>query len=183
MNYTQEQILEIIQKWEEEGACHKTPFSHDTRHLLIHGHDIRRLPPLPPNLLSLNCQYNQLTELPELPPMLRELNCQHNQLTHLPPLPVGLTILFCGMNQLTELPTLPPHLLHLSCYENPIKRLPSLHSLHLLDCHDTQLQELHIPSTCYIDSLSCSDIDIVIKGKVFDCFINAKSTSIFWLFK
>ena len=77
------------------------------------------LPPLPENLITLNCYINELTSLPPLPKSLITLNCYVNQLTSLPPLPAGLEEFHCGENQLTSLPQLPDDVREFSCYRSP----------------------------------------------------------------
>ena len=73
------------------------------------------LPPLPPDLVRLNCSHNKLRALPPLPPRLEIFICSFNKLTTLgpAPLPPGLAVLFCTYNRLTTLGlhALPPDLL------------------------------------------------------------------------
>ena len=75
-------------------------------HLYCTGKKLSHLPPLPPNLIYLNCAYNRLTTL-SLPSKLIYLSCANNQLTNLSPLPPKLIYFICYNNQLTTLPTLP----------------------------------------------------------------------------
>ena len=157
----QDEVRDILQKWEEKGdfTSKDSPFSDDMVYLRIHGHDIQRLPPLPPNLEYLDCQHNELTELPELPPSLIQLHCRSNQLTKLPTLPENLQILFCENNQLTELPPL-PNIWLLSCSHNPIKELQLPYSLRQLYCNHTYIDRLNVSSKHNLVNLKCSDIDI-----------------------
>ena len=71
-----------------------------------------KLPKLPDNLITLNCETNLLSELPELPLTLQFLICNNNKLTKLPNLPASLIYFSCGNNLLTEIPYLHSPLLH-----------------------------------------------------------------------
>jgi len=84
------------------------------------------LPTLPPNVVKLECIYNNLTSLPDLPNSLTELYCHHNKLTHLPDLPSTLKILYCNYNEITSLPELPHSLEKLDCGLNILTNLPVL---------------------------------------------------------
>jgi len=69
---------------------------------------LKRLSPLPPGLVTLNCGgCVQLDSLPELPRTLRTLICRNTALTRLPPLPSGLRFLQCRWTNISELPELP----------------------------------------------------------------------------
>ena len=91
---------------------------------------LTELPPLRPTLVTLWCEYNQLTSLPPLvsegnPSTLRMLDCRCNKLTELPPLvsegnPSTLRALDCTGNALTSLPPLPLALHTLQCNDNPL---------------------------------------------------------------
>ncbi|MBX7224683.1 MAG: T9SS type A sorting domain-containing protein [Chitinophagales bacterium] len=117
---------------------------------------IKEIPSLPPNLLSLTFHYNQLTELPTLPTSLKYLHGESNQLKELPTLPDSLVSLSCPSNQLTELPSLPYSLKTIDCSFNQLTKLPSLpYSLKVLDCDVTHLTELpSLPDSLVF--LSCS---------------------------
>lgn len=91
---------------------------------------------LPPNLISLKCYGNNLTNLPALPASLQQLWCLDNQLTSLPALPASLVQLVCDHNQLNFLPTLPAGLQEISCWYNNLSQLPTLpSSLQKLFCN------------------------------------------------
>jgi Leucine-rich repeat (LRR) protein len=94
--------------------------------LILSDQDLAELPPLPPNLIRLECEGNRLTSLPPLPATLEILICGHNKLTELPPLPAGLKVLSCEGNQLTSLPQLPQSLIELDCEYNQITELPQI---------------------------------------------------------
>lgn len=131
---------------------------------------LSQLPPLPPNLTSLNCSNQQanlppgqqftltsvpqgltefncaangLTALPPLPSGLLRLHCEWNAISALPPLPTGLKRLYCEENNLTSISTLPGGLTALSCSANPINTLPALPaSLDYLVCMQNNLTTL-----------------------------------------
>ena len=58
------------------------------------------------DLISLNCDNNNLTSLPTMPDGLTTLSCSVNQLTEISVLPSGLTSFSCDNNNLTVLPIL-----------------------------------------------------------------------------
>jgi len=115
-----------------------------------------------PNLIELDCSYNNLTSLPELPPYLNTLWCVSNNLTSLPEFSEYLQHLECDNNSLSTLPVLPPFLQVLSCSENEIAILPELpESLTDLICYDNNLTSLpELPTSlirlwCQNNELSC----------------------------
>ena len=104
-----------------------------TNDLLLYNRKLSHLPPLPKNLLKLNCNANKLTVLPDLPPNLKELHCDNNKLKRLPKLPATLTVLSCSDNQLSRLSMFPPLLQELYCQSTHITSLPILPTtLHIL---------------------------------------------------
>ena len=71
--------------------------------------NVRSLPELGPDLVSLNCGNCELETLPKLPENLEELNCINNKLTALPELPYNLQNLYCSHNPIsTVTPPFPP---------------------------------------------------------------------------
>lgn len=114
------------------------------------------LPPLPHNLIVLQCTNNQLSSLPDLPSSLQVLQCSSNQLTSLPTLPPWLRTFTCQFNQLTTLPALPPHLTMMLCDANQFETLPDLpQSLTYLSCSMNRLVSLpHLPQR--LEKLYCS---------------------------
>ena len=134
------------------------------RHIICFNNQLKSLPPLPPNLITLSCYNNQLTSLPPLPSTLQTLICHHNQLTSLPPLPQGLSHLDCSNNQLTSLPILSGRINEnygrmeglkiLNCSNNKLTSLPPLPiSLNELFCSNNQLTSL--PSGGSLFKVSC----------------------------
>jgi len=89
--------------------------------------NLTTLPPyLPPSLLELQCNNNNLIQLPGLPQSLEELWCYNNSLTSLPSLPASLIVLACNGNNLTSLPELPESLDGLQSHDNNLTVLPEL---------------------------------------------------------
>ena len=107
---------------------------------------LTELPPLPPTILRLNCNFNRnLVSLPPLPTSLEHLECVGNGLTSLPPLPTSLKVLICRGNKLTSLPALPPNLIKLNCITNELSNLPVLpKTLESLYCRNNQLTTLPV---------------------------------------
>lgn len=109
------------------------------------------LPQLPPFLITLFCQSNNLDSLPALPNTLTYLYCRDNNLTFLPTLPPNLQTLVCGAdyyygagsgNQLTTLPALPNTLVDLELDNNQLTSLPStaaMLNLNRLTCSNNQI--------------------------------------------
>jgi len=58
----------------------------------------------------LNVKVNSLKQLPPLPPTLLEIFCDFNRLQTLPPLPESLFVLSCKYNPITPMPHLPANL-------------------------------------------------------------------------
>ena len=82
---------------------------------------------LPPNLVTLWCENNQITAFPSLPNTLEFLECSNNQLSSLPALPDSLEYLSCRSNLLTVLPFLTAKLVYLDCsYNYVLGTLPYL---------------------------------------------------------
>lgn len=131
-----------------------------------------KLPKLPHNLITLNCETNLLSELPELPLTLQFLICNNNKLTKLPNLPASLIYFSCGNNLLTEIPYLhspilhtlyiyanfitklvniPKSVLYFNCANNYISELPDLPSnLLCFDCSNNYLKELpYLPTNLF----------------------------------
>jgi uncharacterized repeat protein (TIGR01451 family) len=107
------------------------------------GAYLKALPPLPPNLINLQCDFNLLVDFPTLPWTLQYLKCSYNNISKLPTLPAGLTTLACNNNKLTSLPTLPKILMELACVNNQITALPNLPIyLKTLACSNNPLKTL-----------------------------------------
>ena len=131
--------------------------------------DLAELPPLPPNLIRLYCDGNQLTSLPPLPDTLEVLICSNNRLTELPPLPTGLIELQCERNQLTSLPTLNNSLKILICDYNQITELPQIpERLTMLNARDNPIIKLRnlplarsLPNVeIFVDDLNLNSAEI-----------------------
>jgi len=118
-------ILEIIGL--PEKLTH-LKYSYD----LIFGWDYDNIPcsamikNFPPNLIVLDCTYNNIINFNYLPPILKILNCSHNQITNLDNLPQTLKILNCSHNKITNLDNLPLGLTELDCSHNQITNLDNL---------------------------------------------------------
>ncbi len=133
---------------------------------------LTKLPKLPVNLRTLNCEANVLSELPELPSTLQFLICNMNKIIKLPNLPNGLILLNCGNNLLSEIPEIkdtmletlyihsnfittitkiPKSVLYFNCAYNYISILPDLPSnLLCFDCSNNYLKELpYLPSSLF----------------------------------
>ena len=112
---------------------------------VVPANGFQELPPLPPGLLTLKCQYVGLRSLPPLPPTLVELSCTGNNVgigieNRLPDLPPTLVRLRCAACNLSELSPLPNTLQILECGTNYIKVLPELpHGLRELECENLPL--------------------------------------------
>lgn len=101
------------------------------------------IPPLPENLISLECYSNQIDQLPELPNTLKFFDCRFNNLTSIPTLPDSLLILACDNNNIYSLPEIPNGVKYLYCPHNIIYELPVLpNSLELLSCRYNNLTTL-----------------------------------------
>ena len=116
---------------------------------------------IPPNLVELHCQGNNLSYLPLLPSSLTYLNCNSNYFNFIPPLPSKLEKLFCTNNNLTMLPILPNTLTHFDCSKNKIKQLPICsRELYMISCSYNKLTE--IPNSySNVKLLYCSNNDII----------------------
>ena len=104
--------------------------------IIFSNNDLTKLPKLPPNLISLKCSSNKITQLPEeLPLSLKKLDCSYNKITKLPEkLPSNLVELDCSYNQITELPKeLPSNLEKLDCSYNQITELPKKLPINLVE--------------------------------------------------
>ena len=122
---------------------------------------IRSFHSIPPNLVELHCQGNNLSYLPLLPSSLTYLNCNYNNFDFIPQLPSKLQKLFCTNNNLTILPILPDTLTYLDCSKNQIKQLPICSSnLYMISCSYNKITE--IPNSySNIKLLYCSNNDII----------------------
>ena len=96
------------------------------RVLSLSSNRLRKLPPLPPNLINLDVEENELSSLPVLPSGLLILDAAYNALVTLPDLPPGLTFINAIRNDLTVLPPLPETLRHLYIEGNRLRELPPL---------------------------------------------------------
>ena len=97
-----------------------------------------------PNLTTLNCSFNEITELPQLPPKLTTLNCAGNNIAELPNLPTTLTTLDCAGNDLSSF---------------DFSRLSNLKNLEELDCSYNKMKELiNLPTT--LTTLRCAGNDL-----------------------
>ncbi len=110
--------------------------------------NLKTLPPLPQNMLTLNCfltvfdtinsfptgldtliiiRNNNLPPLPDLPPHVKWLLLENDKLSGLPPLPSTIRYLNCDNNVLTSLPNpLPDSAWTISALNNSIASLPPL---------------------------------------------------------
>ncbi len=94
--------------------------------LLCGNNYLTNLPPLANSIDYLGCDNNQLSYISQLPASLGVLHCENNQLGSLPALPSGLLGLSCGNNNLVTLPALPAMLGNLRCENNQLGSLPAL---------------------------------------------------------
>ena len=76
----------VIAAWVEKGDANET--------LDLSNMNLDKLPPLPPNVLKLNCRNNNLTEL-TLPPNLGILYCNGNPIKQRPELPQSIALIDC----------------------------------------------------------------------------------------
>ena len=122
------------------------------------------IPTLPDGLISLSCSGNQLTEINTLPTGLTSFSCDNNNLIVLPVLPVSLTYLSCSGNQLTEINTLPTGLTSLICDGNNLADLPELpDNLTNLSCGGNDLEILvDLPDN--LTSINIEDNPIICVG-------------------
>ena len=144
------QALHRIMDWEED--VEEDPLNNvETLNLSRLG--LKTLPPLPKELLYLNCEDNMLETLPDpLPPGLLSLDCKNNQLTHLPEtLPVSIFSIACDRNNLVRLPAvLPDQLSHINVDFNRLTELPATlpRELSMLSADDNLLTEIpELPSS------------------------------------
>ena len=120
------------------------------------------IPSLPNGLITLSCSGNQLTEINTLPTSLTSFSCDNNNLTVLPVLPVSLTYLSCSGNQLSQINVLPTGLTSFSCDNNNLTALPVLPvSLTFLSCSGNQLTEIDILPTG-LTSFSCDNNNLIV---------------------
>ncbi len=109
------------------GLTELPPLPDDVLHLNCSHNKLTTLQVvLPHDLLILDCGDNELVALPDLPPKLLALHAVNCLLEALPALPPTLLYLLCGNNNLRTLPALPMQLETLSCYGNKLRALPAL---------------------------------------------------------
>ncbi len=141
----------------EELRCCRSGI-HDISHVVLHStlklfdcseNNLVALPFLPPNLISLRCEFNCLTELPRLPSTLQNLYCSNNVGLVLPYLPYGLQCISCKTIGLRQLPRLPSTLKVIACSHNNIKYVDHLpEDLIEFICHDNGLEQMPLlPNT------------------------------------
>ena len=94
--------------------------------LSVSGHNIKKLPPLPPYLSALEASYNEEIKIGVLPETLELLSVRHAKVGKLPRLPDGLRYLDATFCRLTELPKLPSQLNTLILEENDLRALPEV---------------------------------------------------------
>ena len=120
------------------------------------------IPTLPDGLISLSCSGNQLTEISVLPSSLTSFSCDNNNLSVLPTLPDGLITASCSGNQLTEISVLPSSLTSFSCDNNNLTVLPTLpDGLTILSCSSNQLTEINTLPTG-LTSFSCDNNNLIV---------------------
>ena len=126
---------------------------HDaTQPLELHHVPTPELPPLPADVLSLQCSDSAaLRALGPLPPALTILLCEHcPNLRVIGPLPASLKVLACNGLGACSLPALPPQLTSIWVWDAPgLRQLPPLPSaLITLRLHDLTLDALpSLPGT------------------------------------
>lgn len=122
------------------------------------------MPPLPPSLIAIVCEYNQLTTLPALTsPYYDFIICGKNLIDSLPVLPDSLLNLYFDHNQITFINPLPKYLEILNCSNNLLTSIPPLpHSLQQLICSGNTnlscLPRLHNMPALFFDSTAISCI-------------------------
>lgn len=142
------------------------------------------LPTSAPNLKTLNCGNNGLTD--ELDNIkiykeLRILECADNQIEHLNVSEnTNLFYLYARVNKLTELDvTKNPHLTHLTCSYNPLGELDVTKNPHLtsLNCNDNKLEVLELSNNTQLDTLHVENnsliaLDLTKQTGLFDIKLN-----------
>jgi Leucine-rich repeat (LRR) protein len=117
---------------------------------------IESLPELPPKLVLLNCDNCvHLTVIPKLPNTLDVFTCRSAPVSSLPDLPDSITHLDIGGTHLTEMPKLPASLMYLYCsnvsIESLPKRLPA--NLRNLTAYYTRFKEIPIALPKHMNTL------------------------------
>lgn len=103
---------------------------------------IRSLPPLPPELIHLNCGNTMIESLPDLPKGLKKLICNNTGISTLPELPAELELLDCSDTSISSLQSLPAKLKILRCQRSYLEDLPDLpEGLEVVDCGGTPLSD------------------------------------------
>jgi len=142
------------------------------------------LPTSAPNLRTLNCGNNGLTD--ELDNIkiykeLRIIECADNQIEHLNVSEnTNLFYLYARVNKLTELDvTKNPHLTHLTCSYNPLGELDVTKNPHLtsLNCNDNKLEVLELSNNTQLDTLHVENnsliaLDLTKQTGLFDIKLN-----------
>jgi Leucine-rich repeat (LRR) protein len=125
-----------------------------------------------PNLISLICSQNQLTELKLNCSSLQNLDCSRNNLTKLELNCPSLQILNCSRNNLTKLKLNCPSLQNLYCsYDKLINLELNCPSLRKLFCDENKLTNLNGLEFCdKLTVLLCSS-DLEESVKFLKCFI------------
>ncbi|ANN72027.1 hypothetical protein [Bordetella bronchialis] len=102
--------------------------AHDARkaRLSLKGLGLREVPPVIPDVYSLDVSDNRIVDLPPLPCDIQYLLAANNRIAELKyPLPGDLVVADLSHNRLTELPeTLPGRMVRLDVQNNALKTLP-----------------------------------------------------------
>jgi len=139
---------DILPRWRKEGI--KELFD-------LSGLGYSSLPSFEgiPNIHTLDCSCNQLTQL-TVPEGIHALDCSDNRLTQLT-VPEGIHTLNCSCNQLTQL-TVPEGIHTLNCSCNQLTQLTVPEGIHTLNCSYNQLTQLTVPEGIHTLYCSCNQL-------------------------
>jgi len=110
----------------------------------------------------------QITAIYNIPPQVSTLHCSHNLLTELPDLPESLQVLNVSNNMLTSINVYPCTQLHsLNISYNRIQSISGLpSSLQTFHCEHNRITLLNLASTTKLVSLRCNDNPDLILEKI-----------------
>ncbi len=82
--------------------------------------NITSIPPIPINVISLNCSNTEITKLPNLPKYLEYLDCSNTKISKMQNLPKTLQYLNCSNTEIKKFPRLGENLEWLVCQNCPL---------------------------------------------------------------
>lgn len=143
---------DIIRRWQEQGNVREP--------LNLICLELREMPDIPENVLSLYLSHNYLTRIDRLPPYLEKLDCDDNYLTYICELPSTLTFFSVEKNWLEELPHIPDSVWYMAISYNYLTRLPNIPpALEAIFYHHTLITEPFMDDIDYTDLMNSYHVD------------------------